>query len=59
MIHKIANNFDFDMSSIDWYETTSDMLEKLMSEIEENYKDKFLATLFKNASICKAISEKI
>lgn len=47
------------MSSIDWYETTSDMLEKLMSEIEENYKDKFLATLFKNASICKAISEKI
>ncbi|EMA3376127.1 hypothetical protein U2S26_003190, partial [Escherichia coli] len=59
VIHKIANNFDFDMSSIDWYETTSDMLEKLMSEIEENYKDKFLATLFKNASICKAISEKI
>lgn len=59
VIHKIANNFDFDMSSIDWYETTSDMLEKLMSEIEEDYKDKFLATLFKNASICKAISEKI
>ncbi|EOV0981928.1 AIPR family protein [Edwardsiella piscicida] len=59
VIHKIANNFNFDISSINWYETTSDMLGKLIFEIEESYKDKFLASLFKNASICKAISEKI
>lgn len=58
-VHKIANNFDFDINTIDWQEITACMLDKLMLEIEENYKDKFLATLFKNASICKAISEKI
>lgn len=58
-IQKIANNFDFDINTIDWQKSTACMLEKLMLEIEENYKDKFLATLFKNASICKAISEKI
>ncbi|TCW44300.1 AIPR protein [Phytobacter diazotrophicus] len=58
-MHKIANNFDFDINTIDWQKSTAYMLEKLMLEIEENYKDKFLATLFKNASICKAISEKI
>ncbi|HCT7998866.1 AIPR family protein [Morganella morganii] len=59
VVHKIANNFDFDINTIDWQEITACMLEKLMLEIEENYKDKFLATLFKNASICKAISERI
>ncbi len=58
-LHKTANNFDFDINTINWQEKTESMLEKLMSEIEESYKDKFLATLFKNASICKVISEKI
>ncbi|AZP43683.1 AIPR family protein [Rahnella aquatilis] len=58
-IHKSANNFEFDINSVDWLDYTKAALEKLITEIEANYKDKFLATLFKNASICKAISEKI
>ena len=56
-IHKNANNFDFDIGSIDWMKDTKVILEELLSVIEVNYKDKFLATLFKNASICKVISE--
>jgi hypothetical protein len=58
-IHKSANNFEFDINSVSWLDYTKAALEKLITEIEANYKDKFLATLFKNASICKAISEKI
>jgi len=58
-IHKNANNFDFDIDSIDWMSDTKEILEKLMQVIEDNYKEKFLATLFKNASICKAISDVI
>lgn len=58
-LHRTANDFDFDINTINWQDKTESMLEKLMSEIEESYKDKFLATLFKNASICKAISDKI
>lgn len=58
-IHKAANDFHFDIKTIDWQKHTEIMLEKLMLEIEESYKEKFLATLFKNASICKVLSERI
>jgi len=58
-LHKTANEFYFDVDSIDWKTNTEAMLEKLILEIEGNYKDKFLATLFKNATICKELSEKI
>ncbi|MHA8111594.1 AIPR family protein [Kosakonia cowanii] len=59
VLHKVANSFDFDVSTVDWQGNTTCMLEKLILEIGENYKDKFLATLFKNAGICKTISERI
>lgn len=58
-LHKFSNSFDFDFNSLDWLSDTKDILSKLMTEIETNYKDKFLATLFKNATICKAIAETI
>lgn len=58
-MHKNANSFDFDINAVNWLNDTKVVLEKLMNEIESNYKDKFLATLFKNASICKAISDSI
>lgn len=56
-LNKNANSFYFDIDKIDWLGSTRDLLDKLLAEIERNYKDKFLATLFKNASICKTISE--
>ncbi len=59
VMHKNANSFDFDINAVNWLNDTKVVLEKLMNEIESNYKDKFLATLFKNASICKAISDSI
>ncbi|MEG5564261.1 AIPR family protein [Enterobacter ludwigii] len=58
-LHKFSNSFDFDLNSMDWLSDTKDVLGKLMTEIESNYKDKFLATLFKNATICKSIAETI
>lgn len=58
-MHRNANSFDFDINAVDWLDDTKVILEKLMNEIEINYKDKFLATLFKNASICKIISDRI
>ncbi|WP_308538907.1 AIPR family protein [uncultured Pantoea sp.] len=58
-IHRSADKFDFNADDIDWNANTQSTLQKLMNEIEESYKDKFLATLFKNASICKSISEKM
>ncbi|POE07274.1 hypothetical protein BV921_20425 [Pectobacterium odoriferum] len=54
-----ANNYEFNIDSIVWKDEIERVVDKIVSEIEENYKDKFLATLFKNAGICKSLSEKI
>ncbi|WP_262017102.1 AIPR family protein [Serratia liquefaciens] len=55
----LVNDYNYVIQSIKWEDETLSMVEKLTDEIEMNYKDKFLATLFKNASICKSISESL
>lgn len=54
-----SNDYSFDTKGIDWPKKTAVVVLKLVAVIESDYNDKFLATLFKNASICKVIAEKL
>ncbi|MCO7188625.1 MULTISPECIES: AIPR family protein [unclassified Pseudoalteromonas] len=52
-LSKVANDYEFDLNSLDIEEAFEKIVETLSNQIDEHYPDKILGTLFKNATICK------
>ncbi|ELJ8549560.1 AIPR family protein, partial [Vibrio cholerae] len=52
-LNKFANNYEFDTTKLEFEKSFKKIVEKLSQQIEKEYADKILGTLFKNTTICK------
>ncbi|EJL6563020.1 AIPR family protein [Vibrio cholerae] len=57
-LNKFANNYEFDTTKLEFEKSFKKIVEKLSQQIEKEYADKILGTLFKNTTICKDLYSK-
>lgn len=58
-ISKLANDYNFNVNEVKFEECMTKIVSNLSIQIEADYSDKILGTLFKNTTICKTLVAKV
>ena len=58
-ISKLANDYNFNVNEVKFEECMTTIVSNLSIQIEADYSDKILGTLFKNTTICKTLVAKV
>ncbi|WP_270797057.1 hypothetical protein [Aeromonas sp. QDB11] len=58
-ISKLANDYNFNVNEVKFEECMTKIVSNLSIQIQADYSDKILGTLFKNTTICKTLVAKV